>query len=151
MFDAQALLNAATEEVNSTRVLPAPVGDYIGQVTKVDVKSGIGKNSGEPWVRLELVLEAEDPKLESIGMTKKRFNGGFMLDITPSGSLDMSEGKNIQLGRAREACGLNREGQAFSLGMFQGQTFKFTVEHEPDSRDPTVIWERVKGLRSVTA
>lgn len=150
-FDAQALLNATTAEANSTKLLPAPVGDYVGQVSKVDVKSGVSKSTGEVWCRLELTLESEDPKLEQIGMRKKNFRADALLELTPMGTIDTGQGKNVALGRMREAAGLNQPGQPFSLGMFQGQVFKFTVEHQPDQNDPEKIYERVKALRSPSA
>ncbi len=150
-FDAQALLNATTAEANSTKLLPAPVGDYVGQVSKVDVKSGVSKSTGEIWCRLELYLESEDPKLEQIGMKKKNFRADALLELTPMGTIDTGQGKNVALGRMREAAGLNQPGQPFSLGMFQGQVFKFTVEHQPDQNDPEKIYERVKALRSPAA
>jgi len=150
-FDAQSLLNATYTDANATKLIPAPVGDYVGLCTKVDVKSGTSRNSGEPWTRLELYLESEDPKLEQVGMKKKTFRADTILELTPMGTIDTGPGKNVTLGRWREAAGLNREGQPFSLGMFQGQMFKFTVSHEPDAKDPEVIYERVKGMREATA
>ena len=150
-FDAQALLNATTAEANSTKLLPAPVGDYVGQVSKVDVKSGVSKSTGEVWCRLELTLESEDPKLDQIGMKKKNFRADALLELTPMGTIDTGPGKNVALGRMREAAGLNQPGQPFSLGMFQGQVFKFTIEHQPDQTDPEKIYERVKALRSPAA
>lgn len=149
-FDAQALLNATYTEANATKLVPAPVGDYTGVVTKVAVKSGNDKN-GDTWTRFEMYLESTDPKLQQIGMEKKTFRADMLLELTPQGTIDSGEGKNVQLGRAREAAGLNQPGMPFSLGMFQGQGFKFTVSHEPDSKDPTVIYERVKGLRNMSA
>lgn len=150
-FDAQALLNATSTEANATRLDPAPVGTYTGQVAKVDVKSGVSQKTGEVWCRLELYLESEDPKLDQIGMKKKTFRADALLELDANGGVATGSGKNVSLGRMREACGLNQPGSPFSLGMFQGQMFKFDVSHEPDAKDPTMIYERVKGLRSMAA
>ena len=52
-----------------------------------------------------------------------------MLDLTPSGSLDTSKGKNIGLGRLREAVGQNKPGQAFSFQNLPGLMAKITIKH----------------------
>jgi hypothetical protein len=151
-FNANAILNSSIEEANSTRMEPMPIGEgYIGLVTKVDVKTGTNKKN-EPWVRLELMVEVDgDPRLEAIGMTKKSIRIDGLLDITDKGTIDTSKGKNVQLGRLREATGLNQPGRAFSPLMFQGQMLKFDVSHDVNEEDPTIIYDRAKNIRAATA
>jgi hypothetical protein len=66
-----------------------------------------------------------------------------MLDINDAGNLDMSKGRNVQLGRLREALGLNTPGQAFSFQMIPGRAAKILVKQRVEGED---IFADVKGV-----
>ena len=52
-----------------------------------------------------------------------------MLDTNPQGGLDMSAGKNVGLGRLREAVGKNDPDVAFSFHQLPGAAGKVSVTH----------------------
>ena len=40
MFDANLFMSAVYEEVNDTKIVPCPAGEFHAQIEKVDTKSG---------------------------------------------------------------------------------------------------------------
>jgi hypothetical protein len=69
-----------------------------------------------------------------------------MLDLDPNGGLDMAEGKNVGLGRLREALGLNDPTESFSFNMLPGRMAKVRVGHREDSRDPEIKYAEVQAV-----
>jgi hypothetical protein len=151
MFNAQQFLQTAVNEANSTRLKPAPAGEYIGIIQPIvedSFKSGTSPKTNEVWARLDLKVEVSgDPRIkEACGLPSKAIRAGIMLDLTDAGGLDMSEGSNITLGRLREATGLNRPGQPFSFNDLGGKLVKISVTHRPDQKDASIVYEDVKGF-----
>ena len=58
-----------------------------------------------------------------------------MLDLAATGGLDMSEGKNVALGRLREALGLNDPSQSFSFHQLPGLMGRVNVTHRVVGED----------------
>ncbi len=150
MFDAASFLQSTFNEANSTLIKPAPEGEYVGQiqpVTEQSFKSGTSAK-GNAWARLDIIVEVTgDPQIkEHCGMDKKNIRAGIMLDLTDSGGLAMGEGKNVQLGRLRNATGLNIPGQPFAFTSFGGKMVKISVKHRADEKDPTLVYEDVRGF-----
>lgn len=148
-FDATNFMNAVFNEANDTKLIPCPAGEFQVQITKCEPTSGtIGKGdrTGETWAALKMTLEVNDEGVKALCGRDKVFIGDMvLLDLTPSGGLDMSQGKNIRLGRVREACGLNKPGQPFSPAMLTGQMVKVSVKHVPGLRDPNELVAEVTG------
>lgn len=150
MFDANTFLNAVYTEVNDTKIVPCPAGEFHAQIEKIDLKSGqIGKGEriGQDWASLNVQYKIEDPGVAAL---LQRDNvlvyQSVMLDLSPAGGLDMGSGKNIGLGRLREATGLNQPGQQFSPGMFVGHRVKVMVRHVPGYKDPATLVAEVSGV-----
>lgn len=150
MFNAEQFMQSTYNEANSTRLKPVPPGEYVGVIEPIDAKnfsSGISQKTGEPWARLDVYIECADQRIQdACGVPSRRIKAGIMLDMTPSGGLDMSEGKNITLGRLREAVGLNKPGQPFSFPQLGGKLVKISVQHRPDPKDASIIYEDVKAF-----
>ena len=72
----------------------------------------------------------------------------FFLDLTDSGKLDKSEGRNVDLGRLLKAVGL--QGKSWSPGTLVGQRSLVHVKNVPikDSVDGDVRSE-VKGVAAL--
>lgn len=149
-FDANLFMSAVYEEVNDTKIVPCPAGEFHAQIEKVEPKSGtIGKGEriGEPWASLNVSYLIEDQGVQALlSRDKVIVYQSVMLDLTPSGGLDMGSGKNIGLGRLRDACGLNKPGQPFSPTMFVGQRVKVMVRHVPGYKDPQSMVAEVSGV-----
>lgn len=149
MFDAEAFQNLIINDANSTRSMPWPPGEYPVTIASVQVKSDTikrGARAGQPWVGLSLLLEA-DPSVLPDGCSNVT-STLVMLDITESGSLDMRPGKNIRLGRLREAAGLNVPGQPFSFPMLEGRTIVISTDVRVDDTNPDVQYTEVKGFKA---
>lgn len=149
MFDAQSFINSTLTDANSTRLKPAPVGEYTGVIQPIDSNSfASGDKDGKPWARMNVLVEVTgDPRIkEALGLDTKVIRGSIMLDVTPAGTLDMGEGRNISLGRLREATGLNVPGQPFSPTMLGGKVVKIVVAHRPDKNDPELVYEDIKAF-----
>ncbi len=143
-FDPTTFLNTTTDESLDTKVLPCPEGEYIAIAEKVDVKPWASKDGSSSGLKVEIVwdIQDEDAK-EAAGRTTLRVRQQQMLDLTDTGQLDTSKGKNVGLGRIREALDLNAPGEPFSLGMIQGRMAKVKVSHRINGED---IYDEVKAL-----
>mgnify|MGYP001597204763 CR=1 FL=1 len=132
-FDPQAFLDSTTTETNDTSLPPCPIGEWPASITDVAFKTGTiqkGDRTGEAWHRLDAKWEIVATDANVIAEREKIVvTQGVMLDITAGGGLDMGKGKNVNLGRLREAVGLNALGQPFSLRMLIGRSAKISVAH----------------------
>jgi hypothetical protein len=131
MFDPVSFLDAEVKGANSTEIVPIPIDEYPGTVKKVDVKTGTSDKTGEPWARLELMWTVDDPDLAAkLNRKEVTVRQQIMLDLTDSGTMDMAEGRNVRLGRLRDALSLNDKSKPFSLRMFEGRSAKISVKQE---------------------
>lgn len=130
MFDPNQLLDMQTTDSNSTHVVPCPEGEWPATISDVIIKSGVSQKTQEPWTRLDVKWEiVGTPANDKVEREKIITNQGVMLDLTEQGGLVMGEGKNVRLGRLREAVGLNAPGQPFSFRMLVGRQAKVSVKH----------------------
>lgn len=147
-FNPEAFMNAVFTEANDTTITPCPAGEFPAQITELTPKSGTiskGDRAGETWARLDILWETTDPVAQAAtGREKVRVRQGVMLDLLPNGGLDMSKGKNVQLGKLREAVGLNVPGAPFSPAQLVGRSARIVVGHRIDERDGVTIQAEVK-------
>jgi hypothetical protein len=131
MFDPNQFLDQQFTESNDTVAIPVPVGEFLAVCSEIKVRPWQKKD--DPSVgglALDLVWDIDDQNVKQIlGRDKVTVKQGIMLDLTESGSIDMGKGKNIGLGRLREATGKNTPGQAFAFSMLVGTMAKVKVEH----------------------
>lgn len=147
-FDAEAFQNSVITESNSTRTIPWPQGEYVGTIKKAEVRSGTiskGERQGQPWAGVSVQVEV-DRSLLPEGASSVA-SGMVMLDLTDAGGLDTRPGRNVNLGRLREAAGLNTPGQPFSFGMLEGRTVKVTTGTRTDPNDAEIQYTEIKGYK----
>lgn len=131
-FNPEQFLDATITEANSTQMTPVPEGDYMGIVLEDPKFREIQgkKDPSKTYRMMDLVWTLEDPALaEKLGRNQVNVRQSIMLDFTDNGGLDMGKGRNIALGRLREALGLNNPGQAFSFRQISGKQAKVHVKH----------------------
>jgi len=145
-FDPSQLLNLSIEGSNDTKLTPVPEGEYNAIIEDVQIKSGISQKTQEPWAKVEVKCSIEDSALQAQIGRKPTVRGGVMLDLTDQGTLDLGKGRNIGLGRLREAVNLNSPGQSFAFTQLVGQYVKVRVGHRADPKDPSMIYDEVKGF-----
>lgn len=147
-FDAQSFLDASVSGSNDTKLIPVPEGEYVGVIDKVAARTWTSKDGSSSGVTLDVTWIIEDEAVkQELGRTTVTCRQGIMLDINAAGDgLDMGKGKNVGLGRLREALGLNKPGQPFSFNMLPGQAGKVVVSHRIDGEDTYSEIKKVGSL-----
>jgi hypothetical protein len=136
MFDPNTFLDMTVQESNSTVTTPVPIGEFIAVIE--DVKAREWKKKDDPSVAgmaLDVVWNIDDANVKQLlERDKVAIKQGIMLDLTPEGGLDMGKGKNVGLGRLREALDLNQAGQPFGFKMLVGRAAKVKVTHRIEQK-----------------
>ena len=135
-FDPTTFMNQTVDEALDTKVVPCPVGEYLGLAEKVDIKQWAAKDGSSSGLKLVILWEIQDENVKQLlGRQKVVVPQEQMLDLTDTGALDLGKGKNVGLGRIREALDLNTPGQPFSFPMIQGRVAKVAVTHRAAGED----------------
>lgn len=123
MFDPDTFASTPVQGELDTQFTPVPVGEYNGRISKYNFRTP--KDS----VIMEVFWAVDDESVkEATGMEEPTVRQSIFLDVTPDGGLDMGKGKNIQLGRLREAVGQNGP-DPWTPGMLEGAVARIKVEH----------------------
>lgn len=109
MFDEQSFLNTEVSGELDTKRPPIPVGEYTAMIDKVDVRA-VGEQKDK--IMLDIFWAIDNPTLadEISRMNPFTTRQSLFLDVTAQGGLDMSKGKNTDLGHLRDAVGQNVSG-----------------------------------------
>jgi hypothetical protein len=92
----------------------------------------------------DITYEIDDQGVKTAtGLDSPTVRQSVFLDLTPQGKLDMSKGKNIQLGKLREALGLNDPNKSFSFADLPGRAAIVGVEHTPNEKSPGDVYANV--------
>jgi hypothetical protein len=134
MFDPDNFMDQAVSEANSTDFVPVPVGTYVAVVTSVTPRTWQSKSDpSKAGIALDVLWGIDDAEVqELLGRPTVTVKQGLMLDITEAGTLDMGRGRNVNLGRLREALHLNAPGQPFAPSMLNGRVGRVKVKHRAD-------------------
>jgi hypothetical protein len=145
MFNPDQFLDMTVTDSNDTKTIPVPAGEYIAIVEEVKCRQWQSKKDPSmSGLTLDIQWSLDDAGVkETLGRDKVTVKQGIMLDITDSGGLDMGKGRNVGLGRLRDALGLNVPGQPFSFSMLSGRVAKVKVEHRIDGDN---LYAEVKGV-----
>lgn len=145
MFNPEQFLDQQFTEANDTKLVPVPVGEYTAIAGDVKCRQWQSKSDpSKSGLTLDITWEIDDPAVkELLGRERVTVKQGIMLDLTESGSMDMGKGRNVGLGRLREALDLNKPGQAFSFSMVPGRLAKVSVSHRIDGEN---IFAEVKQV-----
>jgi len=145
-FDPATFLNTTYDEALDTKVVPCPAGEYLGLAEKVDVKTWASKDGSSSGLKLAILWDIQDENVKSLlGRDTVRVPQDQMLDLTETGALDFGKGKNVGLGRIREALGLNTPGEPFAFSMIQGRMAKVKVTHRAVGED---LYNEIKAIAS---
>lgn len=144
-FDADAFMNSSVAEANSTQYTPVPEGEFQASIASVTPRS---TNTGKALLNIGWKVDDETVRVET-GMAEPMVYQTIWLDVTDSGGLDMGKGKNVGLGKLRDALGQNKPGQPWSPGMLVGQVALIRVAHSIDKRDNVSIQAEVKAVAAL--
>lgn len=145
-FDVEAFMSSATTEANSTRSEPVPEGEYtaIAHISD-DPQNPAVRTTMSGKVVLDVHWSIDDAGVKEVtGRDDPQVRQSIFLDIDANGRLDVSKGKNLQLGRLREALGLNTPGIPFKFADISGKVARVLVKHRLDAEGTT--WADVKGV-----
>lgn len=127
MFDADTFMSAPTEGEMSTDFTPIPENEYLGLIDKVDVRE-TSSEKGNFYV-MDVTWKVDDEAArEATGLEMPTVRQSIFLDLTGSGGLDTGKGKNVQLGRLREAVGQNGPGP-WAPSMLVGNVATISIKH----------------------
>lgn len=147
-FEPEAFLDAAIDRPLTKRP-PAPAGRPLTAVIQKpkirswsSEKGGVSRSGYAADIPLEISLTGADA--EAVGQDRVVVTDSIFLDVTPSGGLDMSPGKNRGLRRYFEATGLNKPGS--SLNSLAGRMLKVVLRHELASDGSGDVYERVDSI-----
>jgi hypothetical protein len=150
-FDPNTFLDITTEGANSTVSVPVPAGEYIAFIEDIKARAWTSKDDPtKAGMALDIIWNIDDAGVKQLlERDKVTVKQGIMLDVTEEGGLDMGKGKNVTLGRLREATGLNNAGQPFGFKMLPGKAARIKVEHRVDPKNPEIIYAEVKAVAKV--
>jgi hypothetical protein len=138
-FDPEQFMQTAVVGTLDTKYTPIPEEEYQMILGKPEPRT-VKREDGS----IALVVEIPcfvDPSLriksgdgngktigEYTGMEKPSARFTLWPDLTPQGNLDLSRGKNVALGRLREAVGQNNE-KEWNWSMLEGKMIRGNVKH----------------------
>jgi len=135
-FDADTFLNSTVSGSNSTKIIPCPQGDWFAVIEKVGARQIQQDGGARTSIVLDVTWLVEDDNAKAqAGRDNLSVRQSVFLDLDASGGIDVAEGKNVGLGRLREALGLNDPSVAFSFNQLPGRTAKIQVAHRDDPKD----------------
>jgi hypothetical protein len=148
MFDPNQFLDAQYNETNDTKVIPVPVGEYTALIESVKVRQWTAKEDpSKSGLTLDVIWSIDDDAVKQLlGRDKVTVKHGIMLDINDAGMLDMGKGRNVGLGRLREALNLNTPGQPFAFSMLPGRVARVSTSHRVVNED---IFADVKAVARI--
>lgn len=127
MFDADSFMSQTTEGEMSTEFTPVPEGERNAVIDSINPRE-TSSDKGD-FVILDITWKLDDAEAAEVtGIENPSVRQSIFLDMTESGGLDMGKGKNIQLGRLREAVGQNKPGP-WAPSMLIGSVAKIRIEH----------------------
>jgi hypothetical protein len=133
-------------EGNSTVSVPVPEGEYTAVVDKEpEIRQWTGRRDPtQTGLVLDITWNIDDAQVrEELGRDKVTCRQSIMLELNANGGIDTGKGRNVQLGRLRDAVNLNESGKPFSFRMLAGQVAKIAVKHRIDN---DAVYAEVKGV-----
>ena len=141
-FNPDTFLNTEITESNATAYIPVPEGEFIGSIKNLKPRV---LTDGRAVLDLNWTID-NDTAREATGMAEPSVRQTIWLDLSENGGLDFGKGKNIGLGRLRDALGQNETGKPWQPGMLVGGVAKVKVAHSIDKRDGETIQAQVSSV-----
>ena len=148
MFDEASFLGTTTNEETSTQMIPVPEGEYNAVIESLSARQG--ESDKGTFTILDVTWNIDDAAVaKETGRDKNTCRQSLFLDMTADGGLDFSAGKNVQLGRLREALGQNKAGKAWSPSQMEGNVARVLVAHSIDKNDDSIIYANIKRVSAL--
>ena len=144
-FNPDVFLNTEIAESNATAYTPVPEGEFQASIKSIKPRV---LTDGRAVLDVTWIVDDEVARQET-GMAEPSVRQTLWLDITESGGLDFGKGKNVGLGRLRDAIGQNQSGKPWAPGMLVGQVARIKVTHSIVKRDGETIQAGVSAVTSL--
>lgn len=157
MFNAEKFLNTSIQAAGSTVVLVCPEGEYKAFTDDGDkaivFRDGDAARNLSPQCIVLFAITGDQEPNRFLKRDKVLVPMTCWLDLTEDGeSLDLSEGKNVNLGRLRKAIGQNDPALQWNPMMMKGKgPVLIKVGQRSDQNDPTIKYAEVKRVSAITA
>lgn len=146
VFNPDAFMNEQAAGALSTSFEPIPDGEYKAMIGS-DENAVKARTTSTGRAVLDVTWELFDPELAAkLGRDKLTVRQSVFLDITPQGGLDRGKGKNVQLGRIRDALNQNDPTKPWSPQQLRGAGPAVVRVTQRASEDGQVIYNDVKGV-----
>jgi len=149
MFNLENFLDQTVQGQMDTKVTPIPVNTYLAVIKDYKARQWTAKDDPTNCgVALDITWLIDDPALaETLGRKELTVKQGIMLDVDDAGRLSTEKGKNVQLGRLREALNMNDPKKPFTFPSLPGNMAKVLVGHRVSGED---IFAEVKSVARAT-
>lgn len=151
MFDPNQFLEQQYDQANDTKSIPIPAGEFIAVAEEAKITTWQAKDDpSKSGLKLQVSWAIDDEGVKAtVGRDKVTVRQEIMLDLTDDGKgLDFGRGKNVRLGKLREALGLNTAGQPFSFTQIPGRAARVTIGHTP-AKEPGEVYSNVTAVARV--
>ncbi len=139
MFNATDFLNSTVSGPMSTSIPPVPEGEWRAMVDDsdkfVEFREVNTRNGPRPIATIWFSI-VDDACRAQLGRDTVRIKHDIWLDLTPSGSIDTGEGKNVKLGQLRAALGQNDGSWSFGQLRGAGPVIVKTVQRQNEKLQP---------------
>lgn len=147
MFDVDKFLSTETTAALSTERIPVPKGSYPGVIERIEFREHQGRDDPTKtyvFIDITWVLQASEALKREIGRDKVTVRQSFGIDLNEQGTgMDFSKGKNIALGRLREAVNQNKDGLPWSPSQLVGAAAMVNVDHSLRGK---VVYDEVASV-----
>jgi len=151
MFDVDSFLATPVTGSNDTKYVPVPeLEDALAVSSDVKARHLEARDGKPEAIIVDVVWDIDDDRVKAVTMRdKNQVRQSIFLDLTPSGAIDMGKGKNIGLGKLREALGCNDPYAPFSFQMLVGRPARVQIKQSPNEKDPSSPYSNVVAVRAI--
>lgn len=151
-FNPDDFMSESTSNANPTRIPPCPEGEFAAVVGQIEGKSWAkieGKDGRDDQFLCRIPLEIQDDEVkQALGRENVIVSLNCWFPIDPVSNKPLID-ESVDLGRLREALGMNEPGQPFSMGQLSGSgPIIVTVSHR-EGKDGE-IYDQVRRVQSLS-
>jgi len=152
LFNPDTFLEQTVTGSMDTKYPVIPAGEYpaISKSIAARKMPNVKKPEQGSFTVVDIVWLIDDAGVkEATKLDEPTCRQSIFLDLDAEGKLDLSATKNVQLGRLREALGLNNPEVVFSFSQLVGQPALVKIEHSPNPTDSENPYSNVTKVAQV--